>query len=406
MARRYLRSPRQEGFLSVMAGFSFLGIALGVATLIIVMSVMNGFRQELLTRIVGLKGHVTVSNAQGPTPYDPKMHDLLKSVPGALGVSPVLENQGIVLSKKQAQGVVIRGMTSLDIQARPMIAKSLSAQGLKSFEGEKILIGKRLAESLFLREGDSLALMIPEGQMTPFGSVPKQRRFIVGGIFHIGMHEYDKHLVFLPLASAQNFFQKENQISFYEISASHPELSGALAHTIFQALGPQYRVLDWRHSDSHIFQAVQIERNVMFLILTLIVLIAAFNIISGMILLVKDKTSDIAILRTMGASKTSIMKIFLFTGSSIGLVGTALGVALGLSFSLNIERIRQFMQKLLQVDLFREEIYFLSKLPARVDSHDVFLITGMAVGISFLATLYPSWRASRLHPAESLKQSS
>lgn len=403
IAYRYLRSPRQEGFVSVIAGFSFLGIALGVATLIIVMSVMNGFRAELLTRLIGMRGHILV-HGLGPTlsGYE-KGLETVSSVPGVTAVYPIIDRQAILNVKSQARGIGIVGISKESLEKRDIIAKNLNQEAFKLFQGDHVLIGRRLADHMGLKVSDRLVLLTPEGTMTAFGQVPRQKAFTVGGIFEVGMHDFDKNIIFMPLDTAQNLFKMENQISHMEVFTSHAELAPHLAEILQSALGNQMRVLDWQHGDSQIFHAVQVERNVMFLILTLIILIASFNIISSLIMLVKDKTRDMAILRTMGASRLSLLRIFLLTGASIGVVGTLLGVGLGLSFALNIESIRQFLQSLTGTELFSAEIYFLSQLPAKVDWHEVVTVVGMALTLSFLATLYPAWRAASLDPVEALR---
>ncbi len=403
IAYRYLRSPRQEGFVSVIAGFSFLGIALGVATLIIVMSVMNGFRAELLTRLIGMRGHILV-HGLGPTlsAYE-KGLETVSSVPGVTAVYPIIDRQAILNVKSQARGIGIVGISKESLEKRDIIAKNLNQEAFKLFQGDHVLIGRRLADHMGLKISDRLVLLTPEGTMTAFGQVPRQKAFTVGGIFEVGMHDFDKNIIFMPLDTAQNLFKMENQISHMEVFTSHAELAPHLAEILQSALGNQMRVLDWQHGDSQIFHAVQVERNVMFLILTLIILIASFNIISSLIMLVKDKTRDMAILRTMGASRLSLLRIFLLTGASIGVVGTLLGVGLGLSFALNIESIRQFLQSLTGTELFSAEIYFLSQLPAKVDWHEVVTVVGMALTLSFLATLYPAWRAASLDPVEALR---
>lgn len=407
IAYRYLRSPRQEGFISVIAGFSFIGIALGVATLIIVMSVMNGFKEELFNRIAGMRGHLLVQGVSTPIKdYDQVVH-IIRQIPGIERCYPLIERQAILMHKSQARGVMIQALSEADLQQKKTISENIKYGALKDFKEDAVLVGVRLAEQLHLKVGDRLLIMIPEGAATAFGTLPKQKSLRVQGIFEVGMHDYDKNIMFMPLSTAQQLFKLNDQISQIEIFISHPEIAPYLARTLNQVLDQncpgELNAVDWQHSDSQIFHAVQVERNVMFIILTLIIIIAAFNIISSLIMLVKDKTRDIAILRTMGASRGSLLGIFLLTGSTIGTVGTLVGIILGLSFSLNIEKIRQFLQSLIGTDLFSAEIYFLSQLPAKVNFTEVFLIVGMALLLSFLATLYPAWRAAKLDPVEALR---
>ena len=403
LAYRYLRSPRQEGFISVIAGFSFIGIALGVAILIIVMAVMNGFRQELLTRIIGMRGHILVHGIEAPIANYQPVIDLVRKAPGVESAFPVLERQAIMTFRGQARGVSIHAMDLSELRKRSIITDNIKAGTLDDFQGDGLLIGSRLAEFMHLKVGDRIVMITPEGNVTAFGTVPRQKSFIIKGVFQVGMHDYDKNVVFMPLATAQNLFKLPDQISHIEIFSTHIELAPQLAYVVQQTLGNHVQVLDWQHGDSQIFHAVQVERNVMFLILTLIILIASFNIISSLIMLVKDKTKDIAILRTMGASRGSMMRVFFLTGATIGAVGTLMGVILGLSFSLNIESIRQFLQGLSGTELFSEEIYFLTQLPAKVDWWEVCAVVGMSLLLSFFATLYPAWRAARLDPVEALR---
>jgi len=404
LAFRYLRSSKQEGFVSVIAAFSLLGIAIGVATLIIVLSVMNGFRSELLGRIIGISGHIWV------LPATPAFQDIdgtlekIKKIPGVRGAHSTIERQAVLMNKGQARGLQIHGMSLEDIKDRSVIAKTIKLGRLEDLDEGKVLIGRRLADQLQLNPHDKVTLLNPEGNQTAFGIVPKQKTFEVAGVFEIGMTEYDKNVVFMPLQTAQNFFKMENTISNIEIFVDNVDYAAKYASLIGAAIGHDYKILNWQHSNSPFFQAVEIERDVMFLILTLIILIAAFNIISSLIMLVKDKTKDIAILRTMGATRGSILKTFFMTGASIGIIGTLAGVILGVSFTLHIEEIRQFLQNVFGVELFNPEIYHLTKFPAKMDIREVFMIVGMSLGLSFAATLYPAWKAARLNPVEALRQ--
>jgi lipoprotein-releasing system permease protein len=416
IAYRYLRSPRQEGFISVIAGFSFVGIALGVATLIIVMSVMNGFRQELLTRIIGMNGHISIQAPHGPLLNFDEVASKARTVAGIKQVFPIVAQQGLVMFQSQARGAVIHGIRASDLKERDIIAKNIKAGNLDSFGksdnadhlSDTVIMGRRLAESLGLRVGDRFSLMSPQGNMTAFGTMPRQKSMTLVGVFEVGFHEYDKSVVFMPLETAQSFFKTgqgdQMGVSVLEVFVENPDKVGEYEFVLHHTLGNDVVLSDWQHISASFFQVVQVERNVMFIILTLIILIAAFNIVSGLIMLVKDKMRDIAIIRTMGATRGTILRVFFLTGASIGILGTLTGVVGGLSFAYNIETIRRWLERLLDMELFNAEIYFLTQMPCRVDAADVTVTILMALGLSFLATLYPSWRAARLDPVEALRQ--
>ena len=404
MASRYLRPRRQEGFVSVIAMFSLLGIALGVATLIIVMSVMNGFREELMKRILGLNGHLSLyANSVSLTDYD-AVAARVADVPGVVLVAPVVEGQVMATANTVARGALVRGMRPEDLRRRAIIAENIVSGSLAAFAGDNaVVVGSRLAERMGLAVGDDITLISPQGNVTVFGTVPTVRNYEVVATFNIGMFEYDSSFVFMPLQAAQTYFRMPGAVTNLEITVDDVERAGAMAREVSAAAGGMNRVQDWQRSNASFFNAIQVERNVMFLILTLIIVVAAFNIISSLIMLVKDKGRAIAILRTMGATRGSIMRIFFLSGASIGVVGTIAGIVLGLTFSLNIETIRQALQRLTGTDLFAAEIYFLAHLPAKVDALEVALVTLMALSLSFLATIYPSWRAARIEPAEALR---
>lgn len=404
MAIRYLRARKREGFVSVITWFSLLGIAIGVATLIIVMSVMNGFRGELMGRILGLNGHVNIYAPIGSMEdYDAKAI-IVRGVKGVVSVSPLIEGQVMATATGQARGAVMRGIKSEDLRARPMLAGNIQAGSLDDFGADDtIIIGTEMARRLGVRVSDKITIISPSGQPTAFGTVPRMRAFRVVATFSIGMFEYDSSFAFIPLHSAQVYFQMPDAVSNLEVFVDDTSKTTEIGESIKAAMGEQARVFDWQKTNASFFNAIQVERNVMFLILTLIILVAAFNIISSLIMLVKDKGRDIAILRTMGATRGSIMRIFFIAGASIGVVGTFSGFVLGLWFSLNIESIRQWIQSVTGTELFAAEIYFLSQLPAKVDPMEVLATVLMGLGLSFLATLYPSWRAARLDPAEALR---
>lgn len=404
MALRYLRARKREGFVSVITWFSLLGIAIGVATLIIVMSVMNGFRAELMDRILGLNGHVNVYAAVGSmVDYDAKA-DAVRKVEGVVSATPLIEGQVMATSGGQARGAVMRGIKPEDLLGRDMLAGNIRAGSLEEFGADDtILIGTDMARRLGVRVGDRITIVSPKGQPTAFGTVPRMRAFRVVATFEIGMFEYDSSFAFIPLHSAQVYFQMPDRVSNLEVFVNDTGATPEIGQRIKGALEDQVRIFDWQRTNASFFNAIQVERNVMFLILTLIILVAAFNIISSLIMLVKDKGRDIAILRTMGATRGSIMRVFFIAGASIGVVGTFAGFALGLWFSLNIEGIRQWIQSVTGTELFAAEIYFLSQLPSKVDPMEVLATVLMGLGLSFLATLYPSWRAARLDPAEALR---
>jgi len=404
MAFRYLRARRQEGFISVIAWFSLLGIALGVATLIIVMAVMNGFRQELLTRILGINGHLSVYGQTSEIrDFDP-IAERLRKVGGVRIVTPLIEGQVMVTARGVAQGAVVRGIRPEDLKRRTIIADNIKKGSLDAFGGAtSIIIGGRLAQKMGVGVGDKITLISPKGNATAFGTVPRMRAYTVAAIFQIGMYEYDSSFIFMPLETAQVYFKHPGAVSNLEVFVDDPDDAIAIGRDISKTLKGAARIHDWQRVNASFFNAIQVERNVMFLILTLIILVAAFNIVSSLIMLVKDKGKDIAILRTMGATRGTIMRVFFIAGASVGTIGTLAGFGLGLAFSTNIESIRQGIQGLTGTDLFAAEIYFLSQLPAVVDPGEVFAVVLMGLGLSFLATLYPAWRAAKIDPAEALR---
>lgn len=406
IAFRYLRARKGERFVSVIAIFSLVGIALGVATLIIVMSVMNGFRQELLGRILGLNGHMQISSAQpGNIPDYGPLTERIRAVPGVVSATPMIEGQVLVTSESGgASGGLARGIRPEDMAARRIIAGNIRAGRLSDFTGDDVvMIGTRMAARLGLAIGDRLTVISPQGRTTVLGTVPRLRAYRVVAMFEVGMNEYDSTFVFLPMAAAQTFFQTGDAASQIEVFVEDPLRARTVNAAIRAAAGRPLRILDWQDANSSFFNAVKVERNVMFLILTLIIIVAAFNIVSSLIMLVKDKGRDIAVLRTMGATRGAVMRIFLLCGASIGILGTSIGFLLGLVFCLNIESIRQFIQMLSGTELFSAEIYFLTQLPAVVDPNEVIQVVLMGLGLSLLATLYPSWRAARTDPVVMLR---
>jgi len=403
VAFRYLRARRQEGFVSVIAIFSLLGIALGVATLIIVMSVMNGFRADLLGRILGLNGHLGVYAQTGSLgDFDAEAAKVTR-VPGVTGVTPLIEGQVMATSEIAAAGALVRGIRPQDLRRRPLVADHIVQGSLADFEDDGVAVGARLARRLGIAVGSAITIISPQGTATAFGTMPRIKTYNVVALFDVGMYEYDNSFIFVPLEAAQLFFRLPNAVTSLEVFVADPDRVYEDRRLIAAALGGHVRIVDWQQANSSLFNAVEIERNVMFLILTLIIVVAAFNIISSIIMMVKDKGRDIAILRTMGASRGAVLRIFVLSGASIGVVGTLAGLLLGVVFTRNLEAIRQALQKVIGTDLFAAEIYFFTRIPARLDSGEVAAVVLMALALSFLATLYPSWRAARLDPVEALR---
>ncbi len=404
LSLRYLRARRKEGFISVIAGFSFLGIMLGVATLIIVMAVMNGFRQELLSKILGLNGHLLIQPLESPLTDYAAVADRIAKVPGIYLAAPLVEGQALASSPFNASGVVVRGMRSADLMKLTQVSKNVKQGTLDGFDdGQGIAIGARLAEQLSVRAGDNLTLVAPRGAVTPMGTTPRIKAYKIAAVFEIGMSEYDSAFVFMPLTEAQAYFNRAGDVTAIEVYTDDPDNIDRFRKLVTDAAGRPIYMVDWRQRNATFFNALQVERNVMFLILTLIVLVAALNIVSGLIMLVKDKGSDIAILRTMGATQGAIMRVFLITGASIGVVGTGVGFVIGVIVCAYIEDIRRFLSWLTNTELFSPELYFLSQLPAVMNVKETSAVVVMALALSLLATLYPSWRAARLDPVEALR---
>ena len=404
LSLRYLRARRKEGFISVIAGFSFLGIMLGVATLIIVMAVMNGFRTELLDKILGLNGHLLIQPLESPLTDFNQVAERVSAVPGVRLAAPIVEGQALASSPFAANGVLVRGIKAADLDKLASVAKNVKQGTLEGFdEGQGIAIGKRLADQLSLRAGDNLTLVSPRGAVTPMGTTPRIKVYKVAAVFEIGMSEYDAAFVFMPLPEAQAYFNRPNDVTAIEVYTTDPDNVDRYRKLIADAAARPVYLIDWRQRNATFFNALQVERNVMFLILTLIVLVAALNIVSGLIMLVKDKSADIGIMRTMGATQGAVMRIFLITGASIGVVGTLTGFIVGTVVCLNVESIRQFLSFVTRTELFSPELYFLSRLPAEMNVGETAAVVIMALALSLLATLYPSWRAARLDPVETLR---
>jgi lipoprotein-releasing system permease protein len=405
VAWRYLRSRRKEAFISVIASISFVGIMLGVATLIIVMAVMNGFRAELLTRILGINGHMIIQPIDRPLDDYAEVADRINGVAGVTYAIPLIEGQ-VLASGNVGNGIgaLVRGIREDDLRKVELVAGNIRRGTLDGFDsGEGVAIGSRMAENLGITVGDTITFTSPDGDITPFGTVARQKTYPVSAVFQVGMSEYDASIAFMALSEAQLYFNAEGRAQTIEVFLDNPDAVDALKGPVEEAAQRQLFLSDWRQRNQTFFSALQVERNVMFMILTLIVLVAALNIISGLIMLVKDKGRDIAILRTMGATRSAIMRIFVMTGAAIGMTGTLAGVLLGVVICLNVESIRQFFSWLSGTTLFNPELYFLSQLPAKMDAGETVSVVVMALVLSLLATLFPAWRAARLDPVEALR---
>ena len=404
IAGRYLRSRRRETFISIIAGFSFLGIMLGVATLIIVMAVMNGFRTQLIDKILGLNGHMIMQAIDGKLDDYAGIAARISAVPGVVSAIPLVEGQALATGPNNSTGALVRGIRQADLPKVPAIFQNIRLGTFENFDNAGgVAVGTRLAADLGLTIGESLTLVQPRGSVTPLGVTPRVKAYPVVAIFEIGMSEYDGTFVFLPFEEAQIYFNHDDEASAIEIYLAHADDVATMRPAIEIAAGRQVFITDWQQRNVTFFSALEVERNVMFLILTLIVLVAALNIISGLTMLVKDKGRDIAILRTMGATRGAIMRVFFITGASIGTIGTIAGFILGFIVCLNVESIRQFISWITRTDVFSPELYFLSQLPAEMNPAETIAVVVMALGLSYLATIYPAWRAARLDPVEALR---
>ena len=431
LAGRYLRSRRRDTFISVISGLTLVGVAIGVATLIVVMSVMNGFRDELLTKILGLNGHFTAY------PIDAKFADYdqtavkLEKVDGVLYAIPYVEGQALASGQQDSAGVSVRGISSSSIDKLKLLKKGAVLGGWDQWDsGQGVAIGQRLAQKLGVTIGDPITIVNPNGANTPFGKQPAIRSFPVTVIFNLGMVEFDSFYVYMPMQAAQTYFKlyedvlkpgvappgpdatdeqidaaytRDYQATAIEVFIDNPDNVAAERDRITKQVDRPLILYDWQQRNETFFSALQVERVVMFTILSMIILVAAFNIISSLIMLVKDKGSDIAILRTMGATRGSIMRIFSMTGTAIGVAGVVLGLALGLVIASNAETLRAFISNLTNVPIFPPEVFFLSSLPSKIDVGEVTVVACLALGLSFLATLYPAWRAAQYDPVEALR---
>jgi lipoprotein-releasing system permease protein len=408
IAVRYLRAKRKQGGVALVSIISFIGVMLAVAVLISVMSIMNGFRSELMDKILGFNPHLSVQGSILNSPYRPLVVARIKQVPGVTQVSPMVEAQAMVSSRGQITGAIVRGLSPQDLKATRLIASNIKSGSLQGFGegefgGDIIIIGERLAAQMGVQAGDSLSLISPSAGATVFGSAPTEKAYTIGGIFSVGMSQYDQAYIYMPLEQAQAFFGRDQAVDTIDIRLADPEKADEIRPQIGKIVGAGGIIADWREKDLSFFNALQVERNAMRLILMLIVAIAAMNIISGLVMLVTNKGRDLAILRTMGAGQGSVLRIFFMDGAAIGVLGTIAGLILGLLFCTYIKEIQAFVEWVTGSDVFNADVYFLSHIPAKIDWGEVAIVTFWSTLMSFLATLPPAWRASRLDPVEALR---
>jgi lipoprotein-releasing system permease protein len=407
LAGRYLRAKRQHGGVALISVISVVAITLAVMALIITMSVMNGFRETLLSRILGVNGHVYVDTRNLAGAEIERLAALARETPDVLHVTPIINAQGLATSDGMAAGVIVRGIPRAQLQQLPIVMEGIRpGGGLEGFEGVEsptILVGDRLAAALGVREGMALSILSPQGSATPFGLTPRRKSFLVGGVFSVGMAEFDSALIYMPLEQAQILFGRGDGADELEIRISNPDRTMAAMLELRSRLGPDVFVYDWRAKSQGLADALVVERNVMRLILMILVAIAALNIVSGLIMLVKNKSRDIAILRTMGATKGAIQRVFFMASASLGLIGLSLGLLLGVGFCLFIEPIQDFLSAAVGFDVFPGTVYSLETLPARVEWSEVALVSFFTIAVTFAATLVTAWWASRFDPVEALR---
>ncbi len=403
IALRYLKPSKKNTMVSIISIFSFLGIVLGVGTLIIVMSVMNGFKIELLDKIIGINGHLNIYLNNNEN--DKKFLKILNNDNDIKSFRKIIDGQALLSVKNQSTGIILKGISEENLINLKRNKSIFEISEKFVLDDSSVLIGSKLKERMNLQTGDKLKLIIPKMSHTPFGNLPKTKTFIVGGHFDSGMYTYDNNLIFLNFDIAKKLFLSNENKYYFQIEFNNINQVDSFKKKLSLNKNiNNYQLYDWRYSNEAFFNAIKTEKNVMFLILSLIILVAAFNIISSLIMLVKNKQVDIAILRTMGASQNLILKIFFLNGAIIGLLGTLIGTFIGIFFVLNINSLKNFLEKFTNTELFSSEIYFLSNLPARIDTNEIFYVVSMSILISFLASFLPAWKASKSSPIDLIRK--
>jgi len=408
IAIRYLFTKKSHGGVALISVISFAAIALAVGALIITMSIMNGFRSELTAKILGFNGHAYVVGGNMTVADRDAMVGRLRAVPGVAQAVPIVESQALAQGPMASSGAVVRGLDPRDLRATSIIAGNMKSGSLAGFGrgdegGDEVLVGQKLADTLGLAAGDPISIISPSGGATAFGTLPPRKTYIVGGLFSVGMSEYDQSFIYMPLNQAQLFFGRDASVDFIEIKLDDPDKAPGLRPALARAAGPGTVISDWTEKNRAYFGALKVEHNVMRMIFMFIVALAALNIISGLVMLVKNKGRDIAILRTIGAGRGAILRIFFMAGALIGVAGTAAGLLFGVVFCLNIEAIQRFIEWVTGVQVFNSDVYFLAHVPAKIDWLEVALVCAWSLFAAFTFTLLPAWRASRLDPVEALR---
>jgi lipoprotein-releasing system permease protein len=408
LSARYLRAKRRDGGVALISIIAFVGVMLAVAVLISVMSVMNGFRTELLSRMLGFNGHIYI---QGPLINAPGRDALvrrIRAVPGVVEASAVVEAQGVAMGPNQVAFAIVRGERPEDLAAQKLVSGNLRSGSLRGFGvgevgGNLVLVGQRLADTIGVRAGDAISIISPSGGATAFGSAPRRKDYTVAGLFSVGVSEYDQAYIYMPLTQAQAFFGRDQNVDQFEVKVADPDRIDAVRERLQRLLGPDAIVSDWRDRNHSFFTALQVERSAMRLILMMVVAIAALNIISGLVMLVKNKSRDIAILRTMGATQGAVLRIFFMAGAAIGVFGALAGLVLGALFCTYIDQIQSLVERVTGVSVFSPDTYFLSRIPARIEWSEVLIVVVYSILVSVVCTLPPAFRASRLDPVEALR---